>query len=116
MAMKKYTHKEAVARAASYYRANPHRFVKEFLHIDLRWFQKIIIYAMNEYPAFCMIASRGLGKSFLIAIYCCVRCVLYPGTKICIASGTRGQAKKLVISCEPYYSGVYRKSGANGIS
>lgn len=116
MVARKYTHKEAVARAASYYRANPHRFVKEFLHIDLRWFQKIIIYAMNEYPAFCMIASRGLGKSFLIAIYCCVRCVLYPGTKICIASGTRGQAKKLVISCEPYYSGVCRISGANGIS
>lgn len=90
--MAKYTHKQAVARAAAFYRANPHRFVKDFLHIDLRWFQKIVIYAMNMNPAFCMIASRGLGKSFLIAIYCCVRCVLYPGTKICIASGTRGQA------------------------
>lgn len=90
--MTKYTHKQAVGRAAAYYRANPHRFVKDFLHIDLRWFQKIVIYAMNMNPAFCMIASRGLGKSFLIAIYCCVRCVLYPSTKICIASGTRGQA------------------------
>lgn len=88
----KYTHKEAVARAAAYYRSNPHRFVKDFLHIDLLWFQKIIIYAMNMNPMFCMIASRGLGKTFIIAIYCCVRCVLYPGTKICIASGTRGQA------------------------
>lgn len=90
--MAKYTHKQAVARAAAFYRANPHRFVKDFLHIDLRWFQKIVIYAMNTNPAFCMIASRGLGKSFLIAIYCCVRAVLYPGSKICIASGTRGQA------------------------
>lgn len=90
--MAKYTHRQAVARAASYYRANPHRFVKDFLHIDLRWFQKIVIFAMNLNPAFCMIASRGLGKTFLIAIYCCVRCVLYPGTKICIASGTRSQA------------------------
>ena len=90
--MAKYTHRQAVGRAAAYYRANPHRFVKDFLHIDLRWFQKIVIYAMNMNPIFCMIASRGLGKSFLIAIYCCVRCVLYPGTKICIASGTRGQS------------------------
>lgn len=90
--MAKYTHKQAIGRATAYYRANPHRFVKDFLHIDLRWFQKIVIYAMNMNPAFCMIASRGLGKSFLIAIYCCVRCVLYPGTKICIASGTRGQS------------------------
>lgn len=94
--MAKYTHKQAVGRAAAYYRANPHRFVKDFLHIDLRWFQKIVIYAMNMNPAFCMIASRGLGKSFLIAIYCCVRCVLYPGTKICIASGTRGQATNVL--------------------
>lgn len=90
--MAKYTHKQAIGRAAAYYRANPHRFVKDFLHINLRWFQKIVIYAMNMNPVFCMIASRGLGKSFLIAIYCCVRCVLYPGTKICIASGTRGQS------------------------
>lgn len=90
--MARYTHTQAVVRAASYYRANPHRFVKDFLHINLRWFQKIIIYAMNTNSAFCMIGSRGLGKSFLIAIYCCVRCVLFPGTKICIASGTRGQA------------------------
>ena len=94
--MAKYTHKQAIGRAAAYYRANPHRFVKDFLHIDLRWFQKIVIYAMNMNPAFCMIASRGLGKSFLIAIYCCVRCVLYPGTKICIASGTRGQAANVL--------------------
>lgn len=94
--MAKYTHRQAIGRAAAYYRANPHRFVKDFLHIDLRWFQKIVIYAMNMNPAFCMIASRGLGKSFLIAIYCCVRCVLYPGTKICIASGTRGQATNVL--------------------
>lgn len=90
--MAKYTHRQAVGRAAAYYRANPHRFVKDFLHIDLRWFQKIVIYAMNMNPAFCMIASRGLGKSFLIAIYCCVRAVLYPGTRICLASSTRGQS------------------------
>lgn len=89
---KKYSHMEAVSRAAGFYRANPHRFVKDFLHIDLKWFQKICIFMMNLNSAFCMIASRGIGKSFLIAIYCVVRCVLYPGTMICIASGTRGQA------------------------
>ena len=92
MVTSKYTHRQAVGRAAAYYRSNPHRFVKYFLHIDLVWFQKIIIYAMNIYAAFCMIGSRGIGKTFLIAIYCCVRAVLYPESKICIVSGTRGQA------------------------
>ncbi|PWT37693.1 terminase [Limosilactobacillus reuteri] len=42
------------------------------------------------------IAARGQGKSFLIAIYCVIRCILYPGTSIVIASGTRGQAAKII--------------------
>lgn len=32
------------------------------------------------------------GKSWLLAVFCCIRCILYPGSKICIASGTRGQS------------------------
>ena len=38
------------------------------------------------------IAARGLGKTYLSAIYCVIRCILYPGTEVCIASGKRGQA------------------------
>lgn len=41
---------------------------------------------------FVFIACRGIGKTFLSAIYCVTRCILYPGTRICIASGTRGQS------------------------
>ena len=33
-----------------------------------------------------------MGKSFLIAIFAVVRCILYPGTKVVITSGTRGQS------------------------
>lgn len=36
--------------------------------------------------------NKVLGKSFLSAVYCVTRCILFPGTKICVASGTRGQA------------------------
>lgn len=76
----------------SFYRANPHRFVKDYLHIELKLFQKILIVLMNMCTIFVFIATRGIGKTFLSAIFCVVRCILYPGTKICIASGTRGQA------------------------
>lgn len=41
---------------------------------------------------FVLIACRGLGKTYISAVYCCVRSVLYPGTKTCVASSTRGQA------------------------
>lgn len=77
---------------ASYYRSNPHRFVKDYLHIDLKLFQSILIVMMNWANVFVFVGSRGIGKTFLSAIFCVVRCILYPGTKICISSGKRGQA------------------------
>lgn len=36
------------------------------------------------------------GKSFLLSIFCCVRCILYPGSKVCIAAGTRGQSVNII--------------------
>lgn len=83
---------EGIAVWAGYYRCNPHRFAKDYLHLDLHLFQKILLVMMNWCTSFVFIASRGLGKTYLSAIFCCVRCILYPGTKICIASGTRGQS------------------------
>lgn len=80
----------------SYYRANPDKFAKDYLHLDLRIFQKILLVMMFWSTTFVFIACRGLGKTFLSAIYCVVRCILYPGTRVCIASGTRGQAMKVL--------------------
>lgn len=85
-----------VAIWAAYYRRNPHRFAKDFLHLDLLLFQKIILVMMNISTTFVFIACRGIGKTFLSAIFCCVRCILYPGTKVCIASGTRGQSNNVL--------------------
>ena len=81
---------------ASYYRANPHRFAKDYLNVSLRLFQKILLFMMNICNFFCYIAARGQGKSWLLAVFCCVRCILYPGTKVCIASGTRGQSVNIL--------------------
>lgn len=96
---------EGAAVWASFYRANPQRWVKDFLHIDLRLFQKILIVMMNISAIFVYIASRGQGKTFLCAIFCCFRAVMYPGTQICVASGTRGQAinvlEKIMLVIKP---------------
>lgn len=80
----------------SFYRANPHRFCKDYLNIDLKLFQKILLFAMNKSNYFMYIASRGQGKTFLVAIFCVVRCILYPGTKICVCSKNRKQANELM--------------------
>jgi len=43
---------DIVAERASFYRANPHRFVKDYLGIELKLFQKILLYAMMQHDAF----------------------------------------------------------------
>ena len=79
-------------RDAAFYRRNPHLFARDYLHLDLRLFQRILLILMNYYFIFMFVAARGLGKTFLTAIFCVIRCILWPGTKIVIASGTKGQA------------------------
>lgn len=81
----------------SYWRKNPHRFVEDYIGLKLHFFQKLILYMFDRHQWNMFIAARGLGKSFITAVYCVVRCILYPGTRIIIASGTKGQAR-LVIS------------------
>lgn len=87
---------EGVAYWCSYYRYNPQRFVKEYLNVNLKTFQKILIYAMMHNNHFMFWASRGLGKTWLTALFCVVRCILFPKTKICIASSTRTQANEVL--------------------
>lgn len=83
---------DGAAYWGSYYRYNPDKFAEDYLHLKLKKFQKLLIVMMFWSTTFVLIACRGLGKTFLSAIYCVIRCILYPGTKVCIASGTRGQA------------------------
>ena len=90
---------------AAYYRSNVAQFCKDYLHLELHLFQKILITMMMHSTVFVWVASRGLGKSFLSAIYCCVRAILYPGSKIIIASGRRGQSinvlEKILFELKP---------------
>lgn len=50
---------EGIRVWGSFYRANPHRFCKDYLNIDLKIFQKILIYMMNKSNYFMYLASRG---------------------------------------------------------
>lgn len=86
-----------IAWRAGYYRENPQRFVKEYLNITLKLFQKILIWAMMHYDMFLFIASRGLGKTFLVALFCTVRCILYPGTKVVCCSATYKQGREIIV-------------------
>lgn len=52
---------EGIGVWASFYRANPHRFVREYLGIILKPFQSILIYMMMHMHYFMYLASRGQG-------------------------------------------------------
>jgi hypothetical protein len=88
--------KEGVKKWAAYYRANPHRFAEEYLNFKFKLFQKFLFFAMFKSPTFVYIAARAQGKSLLVAIYCCTRAILYPGTEIVIAAGTKSQAMRII--------------------
>lgn len=83
---------DGIAAWTSFYRENPHRFVKDFMNVNLKDFQQINLIMLDSNIYSVYIASRGQGKSFLLSVYCCERAVLYPGTKICIAAGRRSQS------------------------
>lgn len=84
---------EGMAIWGSFYRENIDVFVIDYLRMDfLKDFQLDLLCMMNESRNFVWVASRGMGKTFLIALFICIRCILYPCTKVVIVSGTRGQS------------------------
>ncbi|MGK4040937.1 terminase family protein [Heyndrickxia oleronia] len=87
---------EGVAAWASFYISRPDIFAEEYLGLSLKPFQKILLYVMMHYNYTALFASRGLGKTFLTALFCVIICILKPGTKIVIAAGQKGQAMKIV--------------------
>jgi len=91
---------QGIAIWTGFYRSNPHRFVKDYLNVNLKLFQKILLYAMMHNNFFMYIAARGQGKTWLTALFCVVRCILFPKTKICIASSTRTQANEVLSKIE----------------
>lgn len=87
---------EGAAYWASFYRENVWRFARDYLHLELKLFQKIMLMMMMRSSMFAMIACRGIGKTWISAVYAVCRCILYPGSKVCVASGVRSQGVAVV--------------------
>lgn len=87
---------EMIADRASYYRMNPNRFAEDYLNIKLFLFQKILLMMMSVSTHFMYLAARGQGKTHIAAVFCVIRAILYPGTKIIIAAGQRSQSNQIL--------------------
>lgn len=81
-----------------YYRANPVRFLIDYYGMKwIRPFQQVLITFMFRLNNFMTIASRGMGKSMIVAAFLCAYCTLYPGVQVCIAAGQRGQSINVLL-------------------
>lgn len=77
----------------AFYRANPHRFGIDYLGMTwMATFQQILINVFFMFNYTMVIASRGMGKSQIVAAALCIYCILYPGTQVVIAAGVRSQS------------------------
>ncbi|GIU69828.1 MAG: hypothetical protein KatS3mg002_1064 [Candidatus Woesearchaeota archaeon] len=80
----------------TFYRRNIHRFIEHYFQIKLYPYQVFWIYYMNIMDTFVAIASRAVGKTWLLAVFASAKAVLYPNSEIVVVSSTKEQAGNLV--------------------
>lgn len=80
----------------TFFRRNLHRFAIDYLGISLHTYQIIWLYLMGINRFFVVVASRASAKSWMIALYACCKCILYPNTIVVIASSTKNQSKLMI--------------------
>jgi hypothetical protein len=81
----------------SYYRYYINEFAIDILGLKLFPFQRVILRAMARGQYSCLIACRGLGKSWIVAVFYICMAILYPNIKLGIASGNSQQARNVII-------------------
>lgn len=80
----------------TFFRRNLHRFATDYLGLKLFWYQIFILYLFGINKMNVIIASRASAKSYIVALYACCRCILYPYSMVVIASPTKNQSKLIV--------------------
>ena len=79
---------------------------KLLFDIELHPMQMSILQELHKRSFPMYIASRGWGKSFLLALYCILRMTFYPGTKIVVVGAAFRQSKIIF----EYMENIWRTS------
>lgn len=85
-----------IAEWQMFFLNNLNVFVKHILGIPLHFFQEQLLLEMWDSEVFAFIGSRGIGKSFLVAVFVVAICLLLPNYKVTICSMTIGQGNLIV--------------------
>lgn len=69
-----------------------HFVTKYILNIDLLPIQCVMLKMLWHKPLPMLLASRGLGKSFILAVYIVLRMILHQGCRICVTGASLRQS------------------------
>ena len=88
--------RENVIKWTTFFRRNWNLYAELWLHIKLHPFQHIMLYMIGVSQVWFAICSRGLSKSFIVALSAMIKALLYPYSEIHITAKTLDQAKKMI--------------------
>lgn len=80
----------------TFWRRNVLLFARDFIGMTLYPYQQVWLWYMWRCSTTIIVAARSDAKTYMLAVYSMLRCYLYPGTMIRLASVVKGQAKKII--------------------
>jgi phage terminase large subunit-like protein len=87
-----------------FYRNNPCIAAYDLLRVDLAPIQRVVFEDMWFKNYVITIASRGLGKTFLLAALATLSCLLYPGYRVGLMAPVFRQSKLIFAEVEKLYT------------
>ena len=90
-----------------YYRNFPELAAEDLLNIKLSDIQKVVLRSMWFKNYVMAIMCRGSGKTFLNAVFACLKCMLYPGHRVGLLAPTFRQSKFMFDECDRLWKRSY---------
>lgn len=87
---------EGIGIWGAFYRKNPGRFCIDYLKIDIHPFQHFLLYQLINNYQNAVLATRGLGKTWILGLFSVIMCILFPGSIVVVSSKRKSQAKELL--------------------
>lgn len=88
----------------NFYRDNPCIAAYDLLRVDLAPIQRVIFEDMWFKNYAIVVASRGLGKTFLLGLLSALSCMLYPGYRVGLIAPVFRQSKLVFAEVEKLYT------------
>jgi len=98
-----------------FYRKYPVRAAKDLLGVELTWFQRKALRGLWFKKNNLLLMSRGIGKTWLLALFAVLYAMLYPGVMIGVITPSYKQTEFLFDKISDFYEeSPYLRASVNG--